>query len=84
MTDPNLLVLGGTLVVTQGAMSLAVGLLRDYLGNGKKKDGTNGYCKEHLKFQAAIDNLVDAHREEQRVKVMTKALTEALKRNGYQ
>jgi len=82
MADPqNLIALGGALIVTQGAMSLGVGLLRDYISGGSKKNG-NGFCKEHGNMQIALDDLVAAHKDERRVEVMAKALSLALKKNG--
>lgn len=82
MTEPQVfMVAGSALVVTQGVMSLGVGLLRDYLSGNKKVNG-HSYCSDHLKLQASIDNLVAAHKDEKRVEVMAKAFTLALKESS--
>ena len=81
MNDPQLLITaGGILVVTQAATALGVGLLKDYISNGKCQP--NGHCKDHTKISMMLETLIDAHKEEKRVDVLAKALEKALKQNG--
>ena len=78
--DTNALIaLGGAVVVVNGVTQVGIRIICDRLLNGH---GKNGFCAEHSKLMSGIEILKTAHTEETRVETLTKALTEALRRNG--
>lgn len=73
-----LIIIGGCAVVSQGVVTLGVGLLRDYLG-GKQKH--NGHCADHAGIQATLEILVESAKDERKEELMERAMTKALKKN---
>ena len=76
-----MITIGGAIVVVNAATQIGIRIICDrLLGNGHTK--TNGFCTDHAKMASEIELLKEAHTEETRIEMMTKALEEALKRNN--
>lgn len=78
MTPEILVAIGGVIIIVNAGTQIGVKIIIDRL----LKNGNNGFCKEHIKVMGKLETLIETHKEENQVEILTKALTQVLKNNN--